>query len=160
MTAAPTGEIAPAPGVAPAPALTDAERELGARLDRALGRLVRWNARRSPGPFAPGVLSALGTVVDYGPIRLGDLAAREGVAPASLTRLLGVLEGAALVARSTDPLDRRSAFVTASQAGRALIEERRHERGEALAGRLAPLDAPQLAALLALVDAIEEVSAG
>lgn len=139
-------------------ALTDVERQLGIDLDLALGRLLRWNRRNAPTPFAPGVLFALGTVVDAGRIRLGDLAAREGIAPASLTRTVAILESKGLLARSVDPHDRRSAFVAATPAGRRLIIDRRRERGEGLAVRLAPLRGPQADALRQIVRAINDLA--
>lgn len=139
-------------------ALTEAEREIGGDLDLALGRLLRWNRRHSPAGFGPGVLSALGTVVDAGPIRLGDLAAREGIAPASLTRTVALLEDEALLTRTVDERDRRSVFVTATPAGRRLISDRRRERGEGLALRLAPLGRTQLAAMHELVRAMNDLA--
>jgi DNA-binding MarR family transcriptional regulator len=140
------------------PAVTDAERELGTELDLALGRLYRWHRRSSPTPFAPGALSALGTVVDAGRLRLGDLASREGIAPASLTRTVAFLEGKGLLVRSVDPLDRRSVFVEATPAGGKLVRDRRRERGEGLAARLSPLTESQLQAMRDIVRAINDLA--
>lgn len=142
-----------------AAALSDAEREVGGQLYLALGRLLRWSARQGPDQFGPGVLSALGTLVDNGRLRLGDLAAREGIAPASLTRIVAILEAEALVTRSTDPSDRRSAFVQATPTGAALVLDRRRARGEQLARRLAPLGEDRLAALRDIVRAIDDLAA-
>ena len=139
-------------------ALTDSERELGVSLDLALGRLLRWNRRKAPTAFAPGVLSALGTVVDAGRLRLGDLASREGVAPASLSRTVAVLAEKALLIRSVDPADRRSIFVEATPAGRSLILDQRRERGERLAARLAPLTQAQVDAMREIVRAINDLA--
>ncbi len=138
--------------------LTDAERQMGLNLDLVLGRLLRWNRRNSEIPFGPGMLSALGTVVDASALRLGDLAAREGVTPASLTRTVAILEGKALLARTVDPADRRSFFVEATGAGVSLIEDQRRQRGEGLARRLAPLTAAHLAVMSEIVRAINELA--
>lgn len=138
--------------------VTDAEREVGIALDRALGRLLRWNRRKAPATLGPGVLSALGTVVDHGSLRLGDLAAREGIAPASLTRVIAVLEQHSLLARSVDPQDRRSMFVAATPAGASMIHDLRRERGEGLAARLAPLAPAQLSAMHDIVRAIDDLT--
>lgn len=157
-TAVPAAPAIPRAGLDPA-ALSEAEREVGGQLFVALGRLLRWSARQGPDQFGPGVLSALGTIVDNGRLRLGDLAAREGIAPASLTRIVAILEAEALVGRSTDPSDRRAAFVEATATGAALVLDRRRDRGEQLARRLAPLDDARLAALRDIVRAIDDLAA-
>lgn len=159
MTSAPgPAAVADHPGSAERAAVSAAELELGVCLDRALARLLRWNRRNQPSPFGPGVLSALGTVVDSGRIRLGDLAVREGIAPASLTRSVALLEEHALLVRSTDPDDRRSVFVEATPHGVAFVEDRRRMRGEGLAVRLAPLTADEMAAMHAIVRAIDDLA--
>jgi DNA-binding MarR family transcriptional regulator len=137
---------------------TEAEAEMATQLFIALGRLSRWSARQSPEQYGPGVLSALGTVVDRGRVRLGELAGREGVSPASLSRTISILEAEALISRSIDPDDRRSSFVEATAVGTGLVLERRRQRGELLAARLAPLNEHQLLALQKLVQAIEELA--
>ena len=137
---------------------TATEQELATQLFIALGRLSRWSARQTPEQYGPGVLSALGTVVDTGRVRLGELAAREGVSPASLSRTISILEAEALISRSVDPSDRRSSFVEATAAGTALVQQRRHQRGQLLAGQLTPLNEQQQLALGQLVQAIEELA--
>ncbi len=131
--------------------------ETAARLDSAIGRWVRWTRRHQPAPYGPGVLSALGSIKDAGPIRLGDLAVREGVTPATLSRIVATLEKDKLVKRRTDPEDRRSAFVEATDAGLAMITQLRESRGQALAERLPALTAEQRALLRTVVDAIERM---
>ncbi len=128
--------------------------DLGEQLFIALGRALRWNTRQSGEEFGPGVLSALGTVVDCGPVRLGDLAAREGVSPASLSRTIAVLEANGLSSRLVDPADRRSAFVQATDAGELLIRERRRDRGARIAAHFGPLTDDERAALQRIIAAI------
>jgi DNA-binding MarR family transcriptional regulator len=60
-------------------------------------------------------LEALGV---EGPMRLGDLGRRLGIAPSTLTRNLARLEEAGLVDRRPDPEDARSAKVGLTAAGR------------------------------------------
>ena len=60
-------------------------------------------------------LEALGT---EGPLRLGDLGRRLGIAPSTLTRNLARLEASRLVEREADPEDARSARVALTPAGR------------------------------------------
>ena len=60
-------------------------------------------------------LEALGA---EGPLRLGDLGRRLGIAPSTLTRNLARLEASGLVAREEDAEDARSARVGLTAAGR------------------------------------------
>ena len=61
-------------------------------------------------------LEALGA---EGPLRLGDLGRRLGIAPSTLTRNLARLEDSGLVAREADPGDGRSFRVALTRPGRA-----------------------------------------
>lgn len=54
------------------------------------------------------------------PLTQCDLAQRIGIEPASLVRLLDVLQQEGLVTRSTDPQDRRAKLVTLTDQGQAL----------------------------------------
>ena len=138
--------------------LTEAELAIGTRLFVAMGQLARWSARQSLDLFGPGVLTALGTVVDVGPVRLGDLAHRLGVVPASLSRTVATLEAAALVERTVDSEDRRSSFVSATAAGARLVNERRARRGEHLARQLGPLTEEQQEILSSVIDAVNHLA--
>ncbi len=142
------------------PAPTGQDLELATRLDQALTRMVRWSRREVAEPLGPGVLSALACVVDRGPIRLGDLAAHERVAPPTLSRMVAGLEQDGHLTRDVDPADRRSSFVRATDAGRDLVVGLRARRGAMLAERLEPvLDVDRRAALASLVDALERAFA-
>jgi DNA-binding MarR family transcriptional regulator len=124
-----------------------------------MAELVRWSARQSADVYGPGVLTALGAVVDLGPVRLGELAARVGVLPAGISRTVAVLEGDHLVQRTADPTDGRASFISATAAGSQLIRARRRDRGDKLACHLSRLDDNQRDALRAAIDAIEELTA-
>lgn len=139
--------------------LTEAELAVGTRLFLAVGQLARWSARQGVDDYGPGVLTALGTVVDVGPVRPGDLATRLGVVPASVSRTVATLEAAGLVDRTVDPEDRRSSFVGATAEGVRLVTERRALRGEQLARRLAPLTQEQQDVLGDVIDAINHLAA-
>ena len=131
--------------------------ETASRLDTAIGRWVRWTRRHQPAPVGPGVVAALASVMDVGPIRLGDLAAREGVTPATLSRIVATLEKEKLLKRRIDPEDRRSAFVEITEAGRTMVVELRKARGQALLERLPPLTAEQRTLLKTVVEAVERM---
>ena len=129
------------------------------RLSMALGRLIRVLRRGSPSGLGPGSLSALATVVRGGPMRLGDLAAREGVAPPTLTRIVVSLEEGGYVTRTPDPDDRRATRVEATQTAAELITGTGSIRAGVLRDRMAALSADDLAALLRAVPVIEALAA-
>ncbi len=130
--------------------------ELAVRLDQILTKLVRWSRREVAAPMGPGMLSALASVVDAGSIRLGDLAAREQVSAATLSRLAAALEREGYLLREVDRADRRSAFVRPTPAGVALVRDLRARRGAVLLQRLQPaLGAGEVASLRALVERLE-----
>jgi DNA-binding MarR family transcriptional regulator len=63
--------------------------------------------------------AALEALWAEGPMRLGDLGRRLGIAPSTLTRNLSRLEASGLVGREVDPGDGRSFRVTLTRPGRA-----------------------------------------
>jgi DNA-binding MarR family transcriptional regulator len=128
------------------------------RLYVALGRLTRALRREATAPVSHGVLSALVTVVKEGPIRSGELAAREGVAPPSMTKVVAGLEQAAYVERVPDPEDGRAALISATAAGRALVESTRELRLHGLARRIEELPPDLAAALSAALPALEAIA--
>jgi hypothetical protein len=65
----------------------DAEIDV-TRLRVALARLSRRLRRHELAGLTPTQLAALSTIGKTGPMRLGDLAAAEGIAPSTLTRLV------------------------------------------------------------------------
>ncbi|MER6274635.1 MarR family transcriptional regulator [Streptomyces sp900105755] len=70
--------------------------------------------------------SALSRLEQEGPIRLTALAAAEGLAQPSTTALVQRLEEQGLASRVTHPQDGRVRLVAITDAGRALLAERRH----------------------------------
>jgi DNA-binding MarR family transcriptional regulator len=129
------------------------------RLYVALGRLTRALRRESTAPVSHGVLSALVTVVKDGPLRSGELAAREGVAPPSITKVVAGLEQAAYVERVPDPEDGRAALISATAAGRALVDSTREPRLHGLARRIEQLPPDLAEALRAALPALEAIAA-
>ncbi|WP_088318257.1 MarR family winged helix-turn-helix transcriptional regulator [Kineosporia sp. R_H_3] len=126
-----------------------------ARFYLALGRLARIVRRSGDGDLGPGTFSALATLAQLGPMRLGDLAAREGVAPPTLTRIVAALEESGLVVRETDPADRRAVRVAATPDGAALTAGVRTARSAALRDRMLALPRADLDVLLAAVPVLE-----
>src|SRR5438552_290373 len=78
-------------------------------------------------------LSAMSVIVfGGGPVTLGDLARAEGVRPPTMTRIVGALLDAGLVAREVDATDRRVVRVRATAKGQRLLEQGRGLRVAAL----------------------------
>ncbi|MEU4302480.1 MarR family winged helix-turn-helix transcriptional regulator [Kitasatospora aureofaciens] len=79
------------------------------RLRLAIGRLNRQLVRASGDQdLTSAQLSALARVEQHGPLRLGELAAREGVAVPSMVRTVAPLVADGLIAKTPDPQDGRS----------------------------------------------------
>jgi DNA-binding MarR family transcriptional regulator len=141
----------------PDPGMSDAE--LAARLRVTMGLLVRRLRQRDPGHLSPAQLSALVTIEATGPVRSGDLAARENVSAPTMTRMVGAMEEAGLVTRRPDPSDARGSLVSLAPGGSAALDALRRERNNLLSRTLSRLPADQRAALVAALPALESVLA-
>jgi DNA-binding transcriptional ArsR family regulator len=95
-----------------------------ARLRVAIARLSRRLRRHELAGLTPTQLSALATVDRAGPLRLGDLAAAEGIAPSTLTRLVTALEERGYVERCPVPGDARASTPTPTPATPAPADHR------------------------------------
>ena len=129
-----------------------------ARLSLALRRVSRWIRRQHTMPLGHGAISALATISGEGPLRIGDLAVREGVAPASLSRIIAVLVSDGYVERRPDPLDGRSWQVSTTAAGEALLSQLRERTAHVILDRLDRLDPAQRSALIAALPALEAMA--
>ena len=127
---------------------TSPTREVEAVADRlhsaALHLLRRLRTEDDALGISPPRLSALSVVVFAGPIGIGALAAAEGVAAPTMTRLVDGLERDALVRRRADPADARGVLVEATAAGRTILKKGRRRRVRTLAERLEGLSAEEL----------------
>jgi DNA-binding MarR family transcriptional regulator len=133
--------------------------ELAARLRVEIGRLKRQIRQNDQEGFTPSQISALASLGARGPLRLGELARVECVAPPTLTKLVAGLENAGLVERTPDPTDGRSALVGLTRSGRAALTRVRNERTAFLAqriGRLSPTDQSRVADLIDLLTHLAE----
>jgi DNA-binding MarR family transcriptional regulator len=98
--------------------------------------------------------SVLVPLMEAGPLRLGEIAARARLSKQSMTGLVKHCEDAGLVVRERDPADGRAYRLSLTERGRAFQAEAE--------GTLAQLDAELLARLGprrrdALIEALEEV---
>jgi DNA-binding MarR family transcriptional regulator len=101
--------------------------------------------------------STLRRLVRFGPQRLCDLYAPEGITQPAMTQLVTRLEREGLAERGSDPADGRVVTVTITGAGRAVVERRRRGNADALAERLDRLPAEDRAAILAALPAMERL---
>ncbi|UZJ24369.1 MarR family winged helix-turn-helix transcriptional regulator [Rhodococcus antarcticus] len=136
------------------PATVTAAAELNLRLGR-LSRLLRRSA--APGELSPGATSALATLVRGGRLRQGELAAREQVAPPTMSRIVASLELGGHVVREADPGDGRATLLVATPAGRELVTGVTSARVRELDAALAGLDPGQRRGLLDGLAALEAV---
>lgn len=111
------------------PATTTAGAELGGVLED----LLRW-ARRLPAPGDVSVpaLGLLARLAVEGSAGISELAARERVSQPATSQMVDRLERSGLVERSPSPTDRRAVVVALTDAGAALLAQRRASRAAAL----------------------------
>jgi DNA-binding MarR family transcriptional regulator len=128
------------------------------RLRVAIARVSRSLRRHELAGLTPTQLSALATVEQAGPLRLGDLAAAEKIAPSTLTRLVTVLEERGYVARQPVPGDARASTLLITPEGHAILERIRRESTILLADNLRTLSPDELTALAAALPALERIA--
>lgn len=120
----------------------------------AVARLSRLLRRSANSDLTLSQLSALVSVGAWGRIKMGDLAAIEGVAAATLTRTIGFLDSYGLIQRYENPHDGRSSLVGLSEEGSKLFETLKHQGTAALMRRLVALDESELCLIEAAVPAL------
>jgi DNA-binding MarR family transcriptional regulator len=128
------------------------------RLRVALARLSRRLRRHELAGLTPTQLAALATVGNSGPIRLGDLAAAEGIAPSTLTRLVTALEDSGYVRRDADPNDARASTLAITPRGQDVLERIRIESTQVLAASLQLLTPAQRSALADALPVLEQLA--
>lgn len=118
------------------------------RLHAAALRLIRrLRAHDVSLGVSPPRLSALAAIAREGHLGIGALAAAEGVAAPTMSRLVDALEHQGLVTRGPDPTDARGVLVTGTPKGRKLLARARSHRVRELAAELAKLSPEELALL-------------
>jgi DNA-binding MarR family transcriptional regulator len=138
---------------------TPADPGLSAALRISVLRLSRrMRQERDDVGLSATHLAALATVERHGPLALGELAAREKVAPPSMTRVVGRLTKGELVTRSSRPGDKRQVLVAITEQGRALLATDRRRRDEWLSARLSELPASELQALSQVIPVLDRLA--
>jgi DNA-binding MarR family transcriptional regulator len=128
-----------------------------ARLRAATARLTRRLRQSATGELTLTQLSALGTLQASGPIRLNELASREGISASTISKLIDVLERDAFVERSPDAGDGRASRVAITAAGIAVLEDLRRNGARLIDRALGALDASDRMALTAALPALERL---
>src|SRR5919206_3799716 len=95
--------------------------DVAGHLRLVVARTARRLRQEAGADLSPSMSSALAAIDRHGPLTPSDLAALERVQRPTATRVLARLEEQRLIARAPDPSDRRSALVSASADGRALL---------------------------------------
>ena len=118
-------------------------------------RLVRWAYRTVPKQMSMTAMGTLSTLSDGGPLRLCDLAEREGTTQPGMSALVNRLAESGYVQRVADPTDRRAALVRITAEGQLVLDERRAARTAALLVEIEALPAAHRDALVDALGAID-----
>jgi DNA-binding MarR family transcriptional regulator len=121
--------------------------DVASHLRLVVARTARRLRQEAGQDLSPSLTSALASIDRHGPLTPSELAAHERVQRPTATRLLARLAELGLVERAADPADRRSALISASPDGRALLRRLRTRKNHYPAERLARLEPAELATL-------------
>ncbi|GAA1396371.1 hypothetical protein GCM10009639_32440 [Kitasatospora putterlickiae] len=130
------------------------------RLRRALRSSIRTDY---PWESLPMAQVELLQTLAAAPLRVGELAARQRLAPNTVSGLVGKLLDAGFVDRQTDPGDRRTARIALTPAGRLQLDDwqRAHERRIASAlDTLSPADRDAVMLALPALENLARALAG
>jgi DNA-binding MarR family transcriptional regulator len=158
VTTAAAGQAPAGRGDSEAPPAAGQHAIDAARLRVAVLRLSRRLRKHDLAGLTPSQLSTLSCVGQTGPVRLGDLAAAERIAPSTLTRLVNVLEDRGYLVRKPAPDDARAYLVTLTRSGNEVLERIRQEGTSLLTDILMTLPPDQLAALDAALPVLERLA--
>jgi DNA-binding MarR family transcriptional regulator len=121
-------------------------------------RLFAALRRTSPPGLSLTAASTLSTLDADGPLRLTELATREGVTQPAMTQLVTRLERDALAVRRPSPHDGRVVLVEITITGRDLLRHRRRVRADVVASLLSQLPAADRAAIEAALPSLERLA--
>lgn len=132
--------------------------DLASGLRHTVTRLYLTLRRNAPlSELSAAQASALAILIDYGPMRMGELAERESIRMPTATALVDGLLREGLVSREPDPTDRRAVVVApTAEAGRA-VDRIRTSRDDTVTRALATLSDDHRAALAAALPALREL---
>ena len=131
--------------------------DTASRLRMSVARMARLLRQQDQSGYGPTLIAALSTISKEGPITLGELAAREQVAPPTITKVVEKLMASGLVERTADATDRRVSRVAVTRKGTKQLDVYRTRRTEWLAERLNDLTDDERARLEAAIDVLEKI---
>lgn len=135
------------------------ERLLASRLRLAVVRLNRrLRAQRAGNGITLTQVSALSTLHKCGALTPGQLAAKEGVQPPSMTRVIAALEEMGYVERRPHPTDGRQSIVELSERGQAYVVDQITAREIWLDKHLAELSAEEREVLSHAAEIIDRMA--
>ena len=154
--AAPVAPSAPHGPTATDPAQVQRLTDVVTQLRRALRSSIRTDY---PWESLPMAQVELLQTLALGPMRVGELAARQRLAPNTVSGLIGKLLDSGFVDRQADPGDRRTARIALTDAGRRqlLDWQRAHERRMATA--LSRLSTEDNASVMDALGGLERLAA-
>src|SRR5262249_51499599 len=139
-------------------ALVDASR-VASELHVAIGRVVRrLRQAHVPGDLTLSEASVLSRLDRGGPATPGELATHERVRPQAMCATLAALERPRLVVRAGDPTDGRRVLMSATDAGRQLLVDRRGVKAAVMARALAGFSADELRLLSDVTPLLERLA--
>ncbi|MHA6759154.1 MarR family winged helix-turn-helix transcriptional regulator [Streptacidiphilus sp. PAMC 29251] len=146
----------PALATATDPAQVQRLTDVVTRLRRALRSSIR---TEYPWESLPMAQVELLQTLASGPMRVGELASRQRLAPNTVSGLIGKLLESGFVDRQADPGDRRTARIALTEAGhRQLVDwQRAHERRIATA--LSAISVEDNAAVMDALGGLERLAA-
>ena len=103
-------------------------------------------------------LRCLNILLEAGSIPAGEIGERTGLTTGAVTRMVDRLERAGYVHREPDPTDRRRVIVSPVAERMATIAPMYAGMAQAWAGAMSGYDDDQLAVILALFDALHEIT--
>lgn len=131
------------------------EREFGT----LMMHVIRYKHQVNGNRLDRMALMVLGTLAYCGPSRLTTVAERTGLDPSTVSRQVADLEKAGLLARDTDPEDRRAILLKATAEGQQMLDRLtrgRRRRVERLLSDWDPDDIVTLGRLLGQLNAATE----
>jgi DNA-binding MarR family transcriptional regulator len=145
--------MTPEPGPGRREAPSEVSLAVAGELRVLISRLGR-RTRAATGEMTPSQFSALLNLDEAGALRLHELAAREGVAPPTMSRVIDGLVAADLVSRERDTNDARSSFISVTVQGKSAIDRFTDSRSRLLAAHLDGLGEEHRAAISAALPGI------
>lgn len=134
------------------PALSDEQVAVA----RALEGVITWlRDQRQPQILSASALSVLSRLETLGPLRVTDLAEREGLSQPGTTTLVNRLTASGLAVRAADDSDRRAVLVSITDEGSRSLAAYRASRANLIATRIRSLSLDEQRLLHQALPALE-----